>query len=92
MSSSTRRYIGFYTGAAADITVASCPFRPEVIRFNTVAAAEFGVKTSAMTTNVYVSHAGADTGVTINDNGFTVDNGADVNHNGVVTHYVCEAS
>ena len=92
MASSIRRYVGSFVGALADVTIATCPFQPEEIRFTVNAAGDYGLKTSLMPTNVYVSHLGADTGVTITSTGFTVANGADVNSNGVTTHFVCEAA
>jgi len=92
MASGTRQvFVDSFTGAASDITIATVPFKPGIIRFwNTTP--RWGVKIEGLTgmnlTN-YLSSVGADAGVTITDSGFTVTNGADINQNGVVTYFEC---
>lgn len=83
---------GSFVGAGADVAIATVPFRPKRIRFFTSSPANrWGYKSDEMAGNAYISDQGADTGVTINNDGFTVANGADVNSSGNVVHYICEA-
>lgn len=89
---STRQYIGSFLGVAAQVTIATCPFTPETIEFTVTAAGSYGLKTNKMLTDTYVSHLGADTGVTITETGFIVANGADINSAAVRTHFVCRAA
>jgi hypothetical protein len=75
---------GTFTGAAATITVAKVPFRPRAIKFWFTGGGT-GIKVDGeegMDGANYLSNTGADVGVTITDNGFTVASGADVNSSG----------
>ena len=89
----TQKYTGSVVGAAADISVATVPFQPKTIQFyvDGGAALEMGFKHEDMTGDAYLSTStGTDAGVTINSNGFTLANGADVNVASATIYYVCE--
>lgn len=92
MSGETKKFEGSFLGAAADVTIETCPFRPRVIRFYATGGV-WGIKIAdeyAMDGSNYLSNTAADAGVTINANGFTVANGADVNVNGQRVYYECD--
>lgn len=81
-SPSLNHYYGKVIGAAAEITVATCPFKPRTVRFvvDSGATIEIGYKTDQMSGDAYLSTStGTDAGVTLTDTGFTLANGADVN-------------
>lgn len=81
-------HTGSFTGAAALITIATCPFPPKSVRFIGTSDAT-GLKTDKMPGDEYVSNSGADTGVTLTNTGFTVASGADVNATGETVYYEC---
>lgn len=84
-------YTGSFDGAASDIDIKHVPFRPRVIEFKTTNS-RWGLKIEdeyEMESSKYVSSVAADLGVTINDDGFTVANGADINTAGQRTYFVC---
>jgi hypothetical protein len=83
---------GTFTGVGAEVPITKVPFRPRSIKFWT-AGGVWGVKIDGeegMDADNYLSSAGADTGVTITDNGFTVANGANVNSVGNPVYYEVE--
>lgn len=86
-SPSIKLYVGSFTGVAADVTVGVVPFRPRKIEFYGPGGV-WGYKSEEMGGDAYLSSVAADAGVTINDTGFVVANGADVNAAGDVIHYV----
>jgi hypothetical protein len=91
-SGATNKFNGVFTGAAADITVSKVPFRPRLIRFYATGGI-WGIKIDGQTgmdADAYLSNTAADAGVTINDDGFLVANGADVNSSGNPVYYECE--
>jgi len=91
-SGDVKKFYGTLTGAAADITITKVPFRPRVIKFFATGG-KWGLKIEdevGMSGNNYLSNTAADTGVTINDDGFTLANGADVNVAGSSVYYECE--
>jgi hypothetical protein len=80
---------GTFTGVAADVPITKVPFRPRVIKF-WFTGGGWGLKIDGeegMDGANYLSSTGADVGVTITDNGFTVANGADVNSAGNPVSY-----
>jgi len=92
-SPSNNKFWGTFTGAAAIITVAKCPFRPRVIKFWATGGV-WGVKIDGEEghdDDNYLSSTAADAGVTITASGFTVASGADVNVSGELVYYECEA-
>lgn len=85
-------YRNYLLGAAADLEVTTCPFRPSRIEFYVDAGASgaVGYKSDQMAGDDYFSTvAGMDDGVTITDNGFELANGADINIAAANIHYVC---
>jgi len=89
----TQKYTGSFVGAAADIDIETCPFQPKRIQLfvNNGGALEQGYKDEEMSGDAYLSTtSGADAGVTINSDGFTVANGADVNVAGQTVYFECE--
>lgn len=91
-SGNPNKYHGTFTGAAADVTVEKVPFQPRVIRFWATGGI-WGIKIAeeqGMDGANYLSNSAADVGVTINSDGFTVANGADVNSSGNPVYYECE--
>jgi hypothetical protein len=92
MSGTTKKFNGTFTGVAADVDVEKVPFRPRVIKFYFTGGG-WGLKVdgeTGMDGDNYLSSTAADAGVTINDDGFTVANGADVNSAGNPVYYECE--
>lgn len=92
-SGGSNKFVGSYTGAGADIDIETVPFQPRVIKFWSASAAVWGLKMAdqdGMATTAYISNSGADAGVTINSDGFTVANGADVNPSGSLVYFECE--
>jgi hypothetical protein len=91
-SGAPNKFHGTFTGAAADIDIEKCPFAPRVVKFKT-AGGVWGLKVDGeegMDGDNYLSSAGADTGVTLTANGFTVANGANVNSAGNPVYFECE--
>jgi hypothetical protein len=89
----TQKFNGSFVGAAAQIDIETCPFRPRLIRLyvDAGAALEIGFKTDEMAGDAYLATTGgSDTGVTINSDGFTVANGANINVASVTTYFECE--
>jgi len=89
----TQKYYGSFVGAAAEKLVATCPFRPKIVRLyaDGGAAIEVGYKTDEMAGSAYLSTStGTDAGVTINDDGFTVANGADINVSAATVNFECD--
>jgi len=92
-SGAQQRFKGSFVGAAADIDVATVPFRPRTIKLwaDSGAAIEHGYKSDEMAGDAYLSTTtGTDAGVTINDDGFTVANGADINVAAATVYFECE--
>lgn len=92
MSGSVNKFHGSFTGAAADIDVDKVPFKPRVIKF-WFTGGGWGLKIAdlvGMDGANYLSSTAADVGVTINSDGFTVANGADVNSAGNTVYYECQ--
>lgn len=89
----TQKYNGSFVGAAALITIATCPFQPKVIRLFAASGGtiEQGYKSEEMTGDAYLSTStGVDAGVTITSTGFTVANGADINVAAGTVYFECE--
>lgn len=89
-SPSVSHYHGHVTGVAADITVATCPFKPRTVRFyvDGGSAIEIGYKSDEMAGDAYLSTStGTDAGVTLTNTGFVLANGADVNVAGAQVHF-----
>lgn len=83
-------YFGHVTGAAADVTMSSCPFKPRVVKLyaDSGSAIEVGYKSEEMSGSAYLSTTtGTDAGVTLTDNGFTLANGADINVSGASIYF-----
>lgn len=90
-SGAVKVHQGSFTGAAAVITVATCPFQPRTIKFWATGGV-WGVKVAdqvGMDGDNYLSNSAADAGVTITASGFTVASGADVNVSGQTVYYEC---
>jgi len=88
----TMKFVGSFVGAAADIDVEKVPFQPKTIKF-WFTGGGWGLKMAdevGMDGANYLSSTAADVGVTINADGFTVANGADVNSSGNPVYYECE--
>jgi len=91
-SGAANKFQSSFTGAAADIDVEKVPFQPRTIKFWATGGV-WGVKIAdlvGMDGANYLSNTAADVGVTINSDGFTVANGADVNVSGEIVYYECE--
>lgn len=88
-------YRGSFLGVADDIDIETVPFRPAHIEFWGVDPALapdgfWGLKIDEMMPgDDYISIVAADDGVTVNHDGFTVANGADINRAGVRTYFIC---
>ena len=92
-SGGANKFHGSYTGVAALVTVGKCPFQPRVIKFWSASAGVWGLKMADqddMATDAYISNSGADAGVTIAADGFTVASGADVNPAAAKVYFECE--
>lgn len=89
-SPSFNHYHGSVKGAAALITVGTCPFKPRSVKFwvDNAGTLEVGYKSDEMAGDAYLSTStGTDAGVTLTSTGFTIANGADVNVAGANIHF-----